>query len=90
MVGSVLMERMQTEKDFQGFEPIFFTTSQVGQAGPDVGYGSSPLEDAMNINRLAEMDIILSCQGGDTLRRSMNRSAINGTATGLTQPQPSG
>lgn len=64
MVGSVLMERMQTEKDFQGFEPIFFTTSQVGQAGPDVGAGSSALEDAMDSNRLAEMDIIVSCQGG--------------------------
>lgn len=64
MVGSVLMERMHTENDFQGFEPIFFTTSQVGQAGPDVGSGARPLEDAMNIDRLAEMDIILSCQGG--------------------------
>ena len=64
MVGSVLMERMQTEKDFQGFESIFFTTSQIGQDGPDVGSGASPLEDAMDINRLAEMDIIVSCQGG--------------------------
>lgn len=64
MVGSVLMERMRTENDFQGFEPVFFTTSQAGQPGPDVGSGSRPLEDAMNIDRLAEMDIILSCQGG--------------------------
>ncbi len=64
MVGSVLMERMQTEKDFQGFESIFFTTSQVGQDSPDVGSGSAPLEDAMDMNRLAEMDIIVSCQGG--------------------------
>ena len=64
MVGSVLMERMQTERDFQGFESIFFTTSQIAQAGPDVGYGSFPLEDAMDVNRLAEMDIIVSCQGG--------------------------
>jgi aspartate-semialdehyde dehydrogenase len=64
MVGSVLMERMLMENDFQGFEPIFFTTSQVGQAGPDLGSGSKPLEDAMNLNRLAEMDIIVSCQGG--------------------------
>ena len=64
MVGSVLMDRMLTENDFQGFEPVFFTTSQVGQPGPDVGGGSTTLEDAMNINRLAEMDIILSCQGG--------------------------
>jgi len=64
MVGSVLMERMQTENDFQGFESVFFTTSQVGQAGPDFSGGSLPLEDAMDINRLAEMDIIVSCQGG--------------------------
>jgi aspartate-semialdehyde dehydrogenase len=64
MVGSVLMERMRAENDFQGFEPIFFTTSQVGQTGPDVGAGAKPLSDAMNIDQLAEMDIILSCQGG--------------------------
>ena len=65
MVGSVLMERMRSEKDFSGFEPIFFTTSQAGKPGPDVGHGAQPLEDAMNIDKLAEMDIILSCQGGD-------------------------
>lgn len=64
MVGSVLMERMRTENDFTGYEPVFFTTSQAGQDGPDVGLGARPLEDAMNIDRLAEMDIILSCQGG--------------------------
>ena len=65
MVGSVLMERMQAENDFQGFEPVFFTTSQSGKPGPDVGMGAKPLEDAMNIDKLAEMDIIVSCQGGD-------------------------
>ncbi|SDP55931.1 aspartate-semialdehyde dehydrogenase [Desulforhopalus singaporensis] len=64
MVGSVLMERMREENDFQGFEPVFFTTSQAGQDGPDVGFGTKPLEDAMDIGRLSEMDIILSCQGG--------------------------
>ncbi len=64
MVGSVLMERMMKENDFQGFEPHFFTTSQVGEKGPDVGSGWKPLQDAGNINLLAEMDIILSCQGG--------------------------
>lgn len=65
MVGSVLMERMRAENDFEGFEPIFFTTSQAGKPGPDVGTGAKPLEDAMDINKLAEMDVILSCQGGD-------------------------
>lgn len=64
MVGSVLMDRMRAENNFQGYEPVFFTTSQVGQDGPEVGFGVKPLEDAMNIDRLAEMDIILSCQGG--------------------------
>ena len=65
MVGSVLMERMRAENGFQGFEPVFFTTSQAGKPGPDIGTGAKPLEDAMDINKLAEMDIILSCQGGD-------------------------
>jgi aspartate-semialdehyde dehydrogenase len=64
MVGSVLMERMRAENDWKGFEPIFFTTSQAGQTGPDVGTGAKPLSDAMNIEQLAEMDIIVSCQGG--------------------------
>lgn len=64
MVGSVLLERMLEENDFQGFEPIFFTTSQAGQDGPDVGTGVKPLEDAMRIERLTEMDVIVSCQGG--------------------------
>ena len=88
MVGSVLMERMQTENDFQGFEPVFFTTSQIGQAGPDVGSGSSPLEDAMDINRLAEMDIIVSCQGGgytskiyEPLRNKWNGYWIDAAST---------
>ena len=64
MVGSVLMDRMTAENDFAGLEPVFFTTSQTGLQGPDVGAGSKPLEDAMDLKRLAEMDIILSCQGG--------------------------
>lgn len=64
MVGSVLMERMVAENDFQGFESYFFTTSQVGQDGPNFGGGSKPLLDATDIKLLGEMDIILSCQGG--------------------------
>ena len=64
MVDSVLLERMLEENDFQGFEPVFFTTSQAGQDGPDVGTGVKPLEDAMRIEGLTEMDAIISCQGG--------------------------
>ena len=65
MVGSVLMERMRAEGDFALIKPVFFTTSQAGQAAPDVGVGSSLLEDAHSIEALREMDAIISCQGGD-------------------------
>jgi len=64
MVGSVLMERMLAENDFNGFEPLFFTTSQVGQKGPEIGRETPPLEDAYNIKTLSTMDIVVSCQGG--------------------------
>ena len=67
MVGSVLMERMQAENDFRelAIEPVFFTTSQVGQAGPDIGVDLPPLKDATSISDLEAMDIIITCQGGD-------------------------
>lgn len=88
MVGSVLMERMHQENDFQGIESFFFTTSQVGQNGPDVGKGSKPLADATNIERLAEMDIIVSCQGGsyttaifETLRKRWDGYWIDAAST---------
>ncbi|CAD7843204.1 MAG: Aspartate-semialdehyde dehydrogenase (EC 1.2.1.11) [Olavius algarvensis Gamma 1 endosymbiont] len=64
MVGSVLMARMREEQDFADIaEPVFFTTSQVGQDGPDVGRGSTPLRDARDLDALATMDLILTCQG---------------------------
>jgi len=65
MVGSVLMERMIAEKDFRGFEPVFFSTSQVGQKGPDIGSATSDLKDATDIDSLKKLDIIVTCQGGD-------------------------
>lgn len=65
MVGSVLMQRMRDENDFADIEPIFFTTSQAGKAGPDVGKDVPPLKDATNIDELKAMDVIVSCQGGD-------------------------
>lgn len=64
MVGSVLMERMQTENDFNQFTPVFFTTTQVDQKAPDVGIEAPPLIDAYDVETLMDMDIILSCQGG--------------------------
>ncbi|MEE8151077.1 MAG: aspartate-semialdehyde dehydrogenase [Nitrosomonadaceae bacterium] len=64
MVGSVLMQRMREEKDFALVEPEFFTTSQIGGKGPDIGKETLPLKDAYNIDELKAMDIIISCQGG--------------------------
>ena len=66
MVGSVLMDRMMAENDFQYIEePVFFTTSNVGGQGPDVGVEIPPLKDATDLSALKEMDVIISCQGGD-------------------------
>jgi aspartate-semialdehyde dehydrogenase len=65
MVGSVLMSRMQAERDFDHIEPVFFTTSQVGGKGPAIGKDVQPLKDAKNVDDLKAMDIIISCQGGD-------------------------
>ena len=66
MVGSVLMERMLEEGDFQHInESVFFTTSNVGGQGPDVGKDIPPLKDAYDIDELKTLDAIISCQGGD-------------------------
>ncbi|GJL81282.1 MAG: aspartate-semialdehyde dehydrogenase [marine bacterium B5-7] len=66
MVGSVLMQRMLAEDDFAKIqEPRFFTTSQTGRPGPDIGRELPPLADANDIDALAKMDVIVTCQGGD-------------------------
>lgn len=65
MVGSVLMQRMREENDFAHIEPVFFTTSQPGRPGPDIGREAPLLKDAKNIADLKAMDVIVSCQGGD-------------------------
>ena len=65
MVGSVLMQRMREERDFDAIDPIFFTTSQVGGKAPKVGKDVAPLNDAHDIKELKAMDIIISAQGGD-------------------------
>lgn len=65
MVGSVLMERMRSEGDFKGYEPVFFSTSQVGGNSPAIGLDLPPLADAHDIKKLSTLDIIVTCQGGD-------------------------
>jgi aspartate-semialdehyde dehydrogenase len=65
MVGSVLMERMREERDFDAIDPVFFTTSNVGGAGPAIGKPVAALKDANDVNELAKLDVLVSCQGGD-------------------------
>ena len=65
MVGSVLMQRMQEERDFDYIDPVFFSTSQVGGKGPRIGKDTPPLRDANEIDQLRKMDVVLTCQGGD-------------------------
>ncbi|PWW02373.1 aspartate-semialdehyde dehydrogenase [Mangrovibacter plantisponsor] len=66
MVGSVLMQRMVEERDFDAINPIFFSTSQTGQAAPAfAGKAAGTLQDAWNLDALKALDIIVTCQGGD-------------------------
>ena len=65
MVGSVLMERMRAERDFERIEPVFFSTSQAGGKGPAIGRDVPPVRDARDVESLAAMDVLLSCQGSE-------------------------
>ncbi len=65
MVGSVLIARMREERDFDLVDPVFFSTSQAGGKGPDIGRAVAPLADARSLEALKGMDIVISCQGGD-------------------------
>ena len=65
MVGSVLMQRMHQERDFAHIDPVFFTTSQVGEDAPSIGKARSTLKDARSLQELKAMEIIVSCQGGE-------------------------
>ena len=65
MVGSVLVQRMREERDFDHVEPVFFSTSQAGGKGPDVGKTTEAVKDAKSIAELKKLPVIISCQGGD-------------------------
>src|SRR6185369_3784853 len=78
MVGSVLIQRMLEENDFAGIEPVFFTTSQVGQSAP---LNAGTLKDASDIAELKKLDIIMTCQGGDytkAVHPELRKSGWNG------------
>src|SRR5450432_1090422 len=65
MVGSVLLERMREERDFEVVSPTFFSTSQAGAAGPRIGAMSAQVHDANDIAALAKFPMLISAQGGD-------------------------
>ncbi|ABF09348.1 aspartate-semialdehyde dehydrogenase [Cupriavidus metallidurans] len=65
MVGSVLMQRMQEEGDFDHFEPIFFSTSNAGGKAPAMAKNETTLKDANDIEALKKCDVVLTAQGGD-------------------------
>lgn len=70
MVGSVLMNRMEEENDFSYIDPVFFTTSQVGQKAPSPGgRDAGTLLDAGDLEALRAADIVVTCQGGDYTKR---------------------
>ncbi|HTH76266.1 MAG TPA: aspartate-semialdehyde dehydrogenase [Trinickia sp.] len=65
MVGSVLMQRMQQERDFDLIEPVFFSTSNVGGSAPSFAKNETKLKDAKSIDELKKCDVVITCQGGD-------------------------
>ncbi|HYD58036.1 MAG TPA: aspartate-semialdehyde dehydrogenase [Burkholderiales bacterium] len=65
MVGSVLVQRMREERDFDYVEPVFFSTSQAGGKAPQVGREVEAVKDANDVAVLKALPVIVSCQGGD-------------------------
>src|ERR1044071_9005494 len=65
MVGSVLVERMLAERDFDLIDPVFFSTSQTGAEGPSVGKRTPAVKNAKDLAELKGCDVLISCQGGD-------------------------
>ena len=65
MVGSLLVQRMREERDFDHVEPVFFSTSQAGGKGPAIGKSTEAVKDAMDLGELKKLPVIISCQGGD-------------------------
>jgi aspartate-semialdehyde dehydrogenase len=65
MVGSVLVDRMLAERDFDLIEPVFFSTSKAGGPAPDIGRTVPLVKDARDLKELAATEILISCQGGD-------------------------
>ena len=89
MVGSVLLERMRAERDFELIEPVFFSTSQAGGSRPDIGRPSGPVQDANDLAALARLPMLISTQGGDYTQAVHGRLRAAGwRATGSMPRRP--
>ena len=81
MVGSVLMQRMVEEGDFNHIEPVYFSTSAVGGKAPTLGgKEGGVLHDAKSIETLKQMDIVITCQGGDYTKEVFPKLRATGWA----------
>jgi aspartate-semialdehyde dehydrogenase len=68
MVGSVLMQRMSVERDFDSIETTFFSTSAAGKPAPKIDgckVFDPVLQDGNDVSKLKTQDVIITCQGGD-------------------------
>ncbi len=76
MVGSVLMQRMVEERDFDAIRPVFFSTSQLGQPAPSFGGSTGgTLQDAFDLDALKALDIIVTCRGRRLHQRDLPEAA---------------
>src|ERR1700721_2536779 len=87
MVGSVLLERMREEKDFDVIAPTFFSTSQAGAAGPQLGSGTAKVHDANDIAALARLPMLISTQGGDYTQARVHRLRVVAAYTQAVHPR---
>ena len=91
MVGSVLLERMRAERDFDRVDPVFFSTSQAGGTAPDIGRAAGKVQDANDLAALKRLPMLISTQGEIIPRRSMAVCANrDGRATGSMRHRPCG
>ncbi len=80
MVGSVLLSRMQEERDFEHIDPVFFSTSAAGGTGPVIGGGRTSLRHANDANAFAGLDAIVTCQGSDWTKAMFPKVRASGFA----------
>jgi aspartate-semialdehyde dehydrogenase len=79
MVGSVLLERMRAERDFDVVEPVFFSGSQAGGAAPDIGrHLESRVQDANDLAALGRLPMLISTQGGEYTESVHSRLRASG------------